>query len=1002
MTISFNEIPTGDVTLTLSNLKVLKNTVIGNPQAKKQVAADIVLVQRLIECLNPSRDEPYDKAQYDTTRTEAAHVLASIGYNSSPSLSTLLRASALRAILYAISGFTSSDSMTLRAAFSRALRVLAGSIANIVGPSQWGLLPEELDGSLRAQAKDALDGLLQPEAMDIYLPLIVIGSTSSAIITSTASMIASIIRSPLHRRLMTEWVPPTERQREIKSRRGWEKAAAVGGPGATIPWVAKKLLDVVFHAPQTDVKTIEAALLALSSLAKENPSIASFIAKSADRESVPPLTHILTFTKSKSVDVQLAACLCIAHTLRAFPSQGSLSNTIYSSHYSSYPSHHSHGMSSRSFWGHGDPYQQGASSSIGRESGAQVPISSWTPWGAASTLGIGSPLSPGAGPSHSPAPGSLHPPLPHLGSLPLEENCVRAVINVVNRIITSGVPSDTHLTASQSSSSRTTGGTTRGTGAGGAAADASNDNGGLGPAPRSTKMVDSPAIRTKACFILHYLVADDTSLCHTAMDRGCVENLANLLWFINPPDATAFPEWEEDEPESISALREGVLTALASLALAVDDIRKRISDELKLLPCIARALRCRTYPASPSSPSSTSSSTPTLASSTSPPHHLSRKYGKHVGAKYAACQVLRAITRTVSIVRTTVSDCGLGMDVLKIVLDEEVGTGSGSSSSASSGGFGASVGAGSRTAAVATTRAQASKGKEPSSSKSEGMDVEGGRGEGKKQMKEDRRVVSAALAVVCNIVNDFSPLRLVYLEEKLVPRLVYFLKESGDPSLRLNALWAIKNLVRKVSMEAKKDIMRVLRWDDLLKLLSDPEEDIQDQAFNILRNLCDSVDSVTLVITSIPTHALMSAIHAALQLPPTSPVLLTASYLLSNIANGNEDAQDAIMHHPGMLAAIREALADGGTNVRRALVSAISELVRSDMRRRREFREVGIVGTLKRVCEFPATIASGSAASGAGRRGVSGERGGVPMVRGYSGGGDPYSGGMGSSPVDIA
>ncbi|KAF9053450.1 hypothetical protein BJ165DRAFT_1591247 [Panaeolus papilionaceus] len=1036
MTISFKSIPPGDVVLTLDNLKVLKNTVIGNPQAKKQLASDILLVQRLIECLNLNREDGYDKTHLDATRTEAAHVVASIGYSSSPTLSTLLRTSALRSLLYAISRFTPADSITLRAAFSRALRVLASSVADVVGPSQWGLQVEELDGSLRAQAKDALDGLLQLEALDIYLPLLAIGSGSHAIITSTAYMISSIIRSPVHRRLMTEWVPPHERQREIKSRRGWEKAAAVGGPGAGIPWVAKRLLDVVLMAPQGDAKVIEAALLALSSLAKENPPIASFIAKSADRESVPPLANILAFTRSKSVDVQLAACLCIAHTLRAFPSHGSLSNAIYSSHYSSHPAHtgQTHAASPRAFWAHGDPYQLSAS---GREPGVHPTASTWAPWGTSphtsaltGSMGasLASPLSPGAGPSyaHAPAPGSLHPALPHLGSLPLEENCVRAVINVVNRILVSGVPTDTYViqSASLGAGNRNgAGGVNRG-----GAQGAVGESGGLGPAPKSTKVVDSPVIRTKACFLLHYLVADDVSLCHTAMDRGCVENLANLLWFINPPDAGTNPEWEEDEPESISALREGVLTVLASLALAVDEIRKRISDELKLLPCIARALRCRTYP--PPSPSTSSSSlTPTpssLSSASQPtssssssltpaqPARFARKYTKHVGAKYAACQVLRAITRTVAIMRTTVSDCGLGMDLLRIVMDEEVGvTGAGmgaanlngtggmhGAASAGPGGVGLmGRGAGGVERASGRAGTQPSKGKEPSA-KGDGMDVEGSKGEVRKPMKEDRRVVSAALAAV-------------YLEEKLVPRLVYFLKESADPSLRLNALWAIKNLVRNTSLETKKDIMRVMKWEELLKLLSDPDEDIQDQAFNILRNMCDNADSVHLVVSSLPTHGLMSAIHAALQLPPTSPTLLNASYLLSNLANGNDDAQDAIMRHPGMLSAIREALAEGGTNVRRALVQAIGELVRSDMRRRREFREVGIVGTLKRVCEFPAGMPSSSSASGGGgRRGVSGERGGVVigaggMTRGYSGGGDAYAGmGISSSlasrePVDI-
>ena len=48
-----------------------------------------------------------------------------------------------------------------------------------------------------------------------------------------------------------------------------------------------------------------------------------------------------------------------------------------------------------------------------------------------------------------------------------------------------------------------------------------------------------------------------------------------------------------------------------------------------------------------------------------------------------------------------------------------------------------------------------------------------------------------------------------------MPRLVYILRESGDPPLRLNALWAVKNLVRKTSTETKRDIMNYLGWAEL-------------------------------------------------------------------------------------------------------------------------------------------------------------------------------------------
>lgn len=45
-----------------------------------------------------------------------------------------------------------------------------------------------------------------------------------------------------------------------------------------------------------------------------------------------------------------------------------------------------------------------------------------------------------------------------------------------------------------------------------------------------------------------------------------------------------------------------------------------------------------------------------------------------------------------------------------------------------------------------------------------------------------------------------------------MPRLVELLRGSEDQELRLSALWAVKNLLRKTSSETKSGIMGCLGW----------------------------------------------------------------------------------------------------------------------------------------------------------------------------------------------
>ncbi|KAF8065401.1 armadillo-type protein [Lyophyllum atratum] len=319
----------------LANLRKVKNTVIGNPSAKLQLARDVFFIGNLIDCLNyPKTPTPHDpRASPNDIRIEAAHVIASLSYGSDEALLSLLRANAPRAFLYAIAHFTPDDPPALRSAFARALRALTVSIADVVGPSQWGLGP----GSSIAKddAKDALEFLFQLDTLDTLLPLLSpspsptpSSSSSTQIPTSIAQLLASAIRARPHRTVVAEWLPPADRasakaKDTHKTRRGWEKTSSTilsgVGPGRMGGWVARALLGLV---GSRDVKLQEAALMALASLTKENPDLASALSKPnpATHDHHPtPLNTLLTLTQSRTPDVQLAACLCLTHLLRALP-----------------------------------------------------------------------------------------------------------------------------------------------------------------------------------------------------------------------------------------------------------------------------------------------------------------------------------------------------------------------------------------------------------------------------------------------------------------------------------------------------------------------------------------------------------------------------------------------------------------------------------------------------------------------------------------------------------
>lgn len=113
--------------------------------------------------------------------------------------------------------------------------------------------------------------------------------------------------------------------KEIKSKRGWEKTASTASTFSKQGgWATRNL--VVWLATR-DFKLQEAVLYSLAALAKDNSPVAAILAKSSSERdgmviashqghplatSESPLSIALALTKSRSIEVQLAAALWYA------------------------------------------------------------------------------------------------------------------------------------------------------------------------------------------------------------------------------------------------------------------------------------------------------------------------------------------------------------------------------------------------------------------------------------------------------------------------------------------------------------------------------------------------------------------------------------------------------------------------------------------------------------------------------------------------------------------
>ncbi|KAF5378315.1 hypothetical protein D9615_008804 [Tricholomella constricta] len=911
-------------------LRNVKNNVIGNPSAKLQLARDPFFVTNLIDCLNYLDPR---------VRIEAAHVVASLSYGSDEALLSLLRANAPRAFLFAIAHFQPNDPPALLPAFTRALRALAVSIADVVGPSQHALGPQS--SIAKHDAKEALDFLFHLDTLDTLLPLLAL-PTATSVPTSIAQLLAAAVRDRPHRRAVSEWLPPPDRPKDTattttttttnnnKARRGWEKASAAPvGPA----WLARILTGLL---NTRDVKLQEAALSALAALAKDNPDVAVPLSKptTADREREPtpaPLSTVLALATSRVPDVQLAACLCATHILRATTPTP--------------PPAHVHAPSPA------------------RLSALHTPF-------------------PGPGPAQSQGQAG-------------DDTASRTVMHIVNRIIDSGNPQ----TQSQ-------------------------------PQPQPQSQTQSLKLKTRACWVL---LADDTALCQAAFDRGCLTRLLALLSSLPAPPGVlpralrGLPgppgdegagagagagegsgaevgskvagkgvgfgerararegeeeeeeeEWEWDEPESVAALREAALTAIAAISLFDNDVRRALTESPSPPPPSSTTTTSSStapYPfpnttlttasGSPPPPSSTTTTTSTSTSTgtgsgtgtgagTPPFLQLLLVSLVHPapGVRYAACQCVRALSRAVAVLRTNIVDSGLGMGVWRVCVKGR----SNADSKAKAKDLGSETGTG------AGAGAGTEKGK--------GMGMGKGKGKGP---GEDKRVLGAGLAAVCNLVNDFSPLRGVLLGDGLLERMREVLGYE-EAALRTSALWAVKNLVCRSGGAVKRRVGAVVGWARVLRLVDDPDVGVREQALNVLRNFAENEEGVELLIDGVGAEALLDAVAVSLR-APNEDVVLQAAYLLANLANGAPKHQERILAHPQVLPALHAALtaasalplpspspfpasasasafaSSSRAEARGPIVDCVAQLARVGPA---QVRAAGFEGALRHVCEWGA------------------------------------------------
>ncbi|ANB14430.1 glucose-induced degradation complex subunit VID28 [Sugiyamaella lignohabitans] len=371
--------------------------------------------------------------------------------------------------------------------------------------------------------------------------------------------------------------------------------------------------------------------------------------------------------------------------------------------------------------------------------------------------------------------------------------------------------------------------------------------------PTLVPMFDLLGTDPRVSLTLSYICRDNEKHASLAVEIGLVKKIITVL------KAKDIASWKDRE------IIENNLYALAGIGIHRDSLRMEIV-EAGALTYITNIISLK--PAAESSSADISSI---------------RK------VKISACHVLRALSRSVALIRTSLASTDIVDGIVDLYTESE-----------------------------------------PSPELNDGIMSDESSFEviEREQQREDQlEVRTAVMAAICNLILEFSPVQKTIFEKGALD-LIIDGAHSDYASLRLNSIWALKHAIFEANRDTKSMALSKLEPSYLLRLCNDSIIEIQEQSLDFIRNfLCRNYQGVDYIFESIGKETLFELIEDKIDLHEQFPQVLTpAIYILVHIAAGTDEHRDIVAEQESVLSKLIPLMTHPLADVRTAIVWLIINL----------------------------------------------------------------------------
>eukprot|EP01132_Coremiostelium_polycephalum_P002301 gene2301-2840_t len=197
----------------------------------------------------------------------------------------------------------------------------------------------------------------------------------------------------------------------------------------------------------------------------------------------------------------------------------------------------------------------------------------------------------------------------------------------------------------------------------------------------------------------------------------------------------------------------------------------------------------------------------------------------------------------------------------------------------------------------------------------------------------------SASATLCNLILDFSPMKQAILENGGVKKLVS-LTTGQDFQLRLNCVWALKNMLFMAEPSLKESVMKELTYAKLISLIRDYEPPIAEQALSVLRNFAYK-DIEQIVTDEKFSYQLIPLLESKLN-SDVPEIIKQTLFVICNIV-GNEKQRSSVMKS-SIIHKLIHFMEHKNSEIRVAVVWCVSNLLSPE--------DVGLSGRISKLREL--------------------------------------------------